>query len=293
MKKLKQYCLGLLCVLVSAMVAILVHVFLPSPGAQTNPELFDGYLVSLLGFPFVASMYFVILYVHIMVVFFIFGEKSMIENIKFGLVYGIAFGLLYLFGMQEVVVEGSPLDVYGLDFVSYQFFIGLGDAIPVLFLCLILARCIAKKNSYEKQMDQKRIIEKAVKILVVGSCFFAQRTVRYDIGYIDSDIQKYPIPVLIWTAVMGLVFGVISLMIESVHPLVSDRRKHLEVHVMIIGLNWIWFNCFIGLIMKDTFLKMLLRGTIDVFFITVASILATVVSSRLNKKQRNHDAAVG
>ena len=279
MRKKWKYSLGVLGAIISAMAAILVHALLPSPGAATNPEMFDGYLVQIFGFPFVASMYFVLLYLHILVVFFMFGEKSRSRNVHIGLNYGLAFALMYLIGMQEVVVEGSPLDVYGQDFISYQFFMGLGDAIPVFCLCMILALYINKRRG--KKVRNIFVKEKIIRMLVIGICFFGERTVRYYIGFIDSDIHQYPIPVLIWTAVMGLVFGIMNLLLESVHPVTSGLRKNVQINAICIGINWIWFNCFMGLILKDTFIKMFLRGGIDVLFLIVGAISADYILKKI------------
>lgn len=260
------------------MIAILVHALLPSPGASVNADDFDGPLVEIFGFPFVASIYFVLLYLHIMIVFFIFGNKSESKRVQFGLHYGLAFGLMYLIGMQEVVVEGSPLEEYGIDFMSDQFFMGLGDAIPVFILCIVLAMCIKKGN--EKKIENKIDKEKIIRILIIGGVFFVQRTAGYYIGYIDSDIEKYPIPVLVWTAVMGIVFGVMNIMLQSVHPFTSNYKNIIQINLVSIGINWIWFNCFMGLILKDTFAKMFIRGGIDVLFITIGAIFATCIASR-------------
>lgn len=274
MKKIRKNCLEIVAVLVSAMVAILVHALLPSPGAETNTDAFDGFLVQIFGFPFVASMYFILLYLHIFIVMRSLLKKFQGERMQLGIRYGVAFGLMYLIGMQEVVVEGSPLTTYGKDFIFYQLFMGLGDAMPVVFLCIALAACIGKK---EQQKEEKRKNESSKKpilsVLLIAFIFFAQRTVRYYIGYIDSDIKEYPIPVLIWTAVMGLVFGVMYVLLESVHPETGKRRKIIRIVVLIIGINWIWFNCFMGLILKGIFWKMFLRAAIDVVFILFAAML--------------------
>lgn len=258
------------------MVAILVHAFLPSPGATTNPDAFDGYLVQLFGFPFVASMYFVLLYLHIMILFFYFAERSVSKRIDVGLSWGIAFGLMYLIGMQEVVVEGSPLQFYGWDFISYQFFMGLGDTIPVLVLCLILTLCIKKKDG--KKIKERIHKDEIIRLVIIAVCFFAERTVGYYLGYVGSDIRQYPLPVLLWTLLMGFVFGIMNLLLNRVHPETTSRDKNIQINVLCIGINWIWFNCFMGLILKDTFLKMLLRGGVDVVFFVLGTITADLIT---------------
>lgn len=278
MKKIKKYSIGILGVILSAIIAILVHALLPSPGATTNVEAFDGYLVELLGFPFVASMYFLLLYLHILIIIFNFGEKSIKSKVHTGLCYGIAFGLMYMVGMQEVMVEGSPLNIYGWDFIFYQFFMGLGDAIPVFALCMILVMCINKKN--ERNKKSNIVNGKILRVIVIGICFSVERTLRYYIGFIDSDIQQYPVQVLIWTVLMGFVFGIMNVLLESTYSEVNSRKRTIQINVLTIGINWIWFNCFIGLIMKGTFVRMILRGGIDVLFIAGGALIADFVVKR-------------
>ncbi|MDO5126634.1 MAG: hypothetical protein Q4D54_02665 [Eubacteriales bacterium] len=108
MKSVKKIIVGVLVSVLSAMIAIVVHIFMPSPGAEVNVEDFDSRLVSLLGFPLVASLYFVILYLQIWITISVFGRKSKSSRLKLGLCYGMSFGLMYLVAMQEVVIEGSP-----------------------------------------------------------------------------------------------------------------------------------------------------------------------------------------
>ena len=169
MEKLKKYGKGFLAAVISAMVAILVHAFMPSPGAQTNPEMFDGILVQMLGFPIVASCYFLVLYLHILAIFSAFGEKSKVEKIRVGVYYGLAFGLM-------------------------------------------------------------------------------------------------------------------SVLLEMVHPTIQPIRKVLEVHVLCIGVNWIWFNCFMGLILKGMFAKMFLRSGVDVVFITAGAVLSDAIVRKLRRR---------
>lgn len=68
MKIIKENCFGIFCVLMSAIIAILVHALLPSPGVSLSVDEFDGILVQKFGFPIVASLYFIILYLHILFV---------------------------------------------------------------------------------------------------------------------------------------------------------------------------------------------------------------------------------
>ena len=80
MKNVKENCFGTVCVLISAIIAILVHALLPSPGASLSVDAFDGILVQKLGFPIVASLYFIILYLHILIVVRTIGAKPRVPK---------------------------------------------------------------------------------------------------------------------------------------------------------------------------------------------------------------------
>lgn len=158
MKKIKENCFGMFCVLMSAIIAILVHALLPSPGASLSVDAFDGVLVQKFGFPIVASLYFIILYLHILIVIRTVGVQATIPKRQMGIRFGLSFGCMYLVGMQEVVVSASPCDTYGIDFVLYQLFMGLGDAIPVLLLCVLVCGFsgIDIKDKKTKTPDKKQ-----------------------------------------------------------------------------------------------------------------------------------------
>lgn len=52
--------------------------------------------------------------------------------------------------------------------------------------------------------------------------FFIERVVGYYVGYIDNEFQEYPIPVLIWTLVFGMVMGGIYVLLS---PIYEDMKQ--------------------------------------------------------------------
>ena len=283
MGNVKRNIINIVAVLGSSIIAILVHALMPSPGAAVNVSDFDSVLVKQFGFPIVASAYFVVLYVHILLIIKYFVPKSTLSNKEIGIRYGSAFGLMYLVGMQEVVVSASPFDTYGFGFVIYQFFIGLGDAIPVLILCLIVTSINKRRLVSEKEPIKHKIRADIIIVAVVAIVFFVQRTIGYLVGYIESEIQEYPVPVLVWTIIFGVVLGVMYLIIRPIYNDKNNTKKIIQIVILTIGVNWIWFNCFIGLILDGMFLKMLSRSLIDVVFVTFSCLAADVV---ITKKKR-------
>lgn len=245
------------------MIAILVHALMPSPGATMNTEDFDSLLVKTFGFPVVASSYFIILYLHICIVVRYFGARSSLEPKKIGLRFGAAFALIYFMGMQEVVVEGSPFSSWGADFVMYQLFMGLGDAVPALLLCAIIAVFILEKKQGENKQPLRRMKHNVLIIGAIAAAFFTSRMLGYMIGYIGSDMKRYPIPVMLWTIIFGLVLGISYILLRPIYDhetSVSDWN----ITVMTLGINWIIFNSFIGMILAGTMIQMLIRSGVDV-----------------------------
>lgn len=268
MKKIKENCFGMFCVLMSAIIAILVHALLPSPGASLSVDAFDGILVQKFGFPIVASLYFIILYLHILIVIRTVGAKSTIPKRQMGIRFGLSFGCMYLAGMQEVVVSASPCDTYGIDFILYQFFMGLGDAIPVILLCVLVCGFAKINIGDKKSKHPNKEQENKIIFVVISLLFFIERVVGYYVGYIDNEFQEYPIPVLIWTLVFGMVMGGIYVFLSPIYEDMKGDTKDIQLLVWSVGVNWVWFNCFMGLILNGLFLKMFLRGGLDILVIT-------------------------
>ena len=283
MKKVKENCFGMFCVLMSAIIAILVHALLPSPGVSLSVDEFDGILVRKFGFPIVASFYFIILYLHILIVIRSVGAKSTIPRREMGIRFGLAFGCMYLVGMQEVVVSASPCDTYGIDFVLYQFFMGLGDAIPVIILCVLVCVLTKMDIGAKKSKNKNKVQETKIIFVVISMLFFIERVVGYYVGYIDNEFQEYPIPVLIWTLAFGMVMGGIYVLLSPIYENMKGDTKIIQLLVWSVGVNWVWFNCFMGLILKGLFLKMFLRGGIDILVITIGCMITRHFFTRKGK----------
>ena len=158
-----------------------------------------------------------------------FMPKSNLSRIKTGLRFGIAFGLMYMAGMQEVVVASSPFETYGWGFVAYQFFMGLGDAIPVIILCLLVT-CIDKNNPPGEMLKVKHNTKANIVIVsIIAIAFVVERIIGYLVGYVDSDIDKFPVPVVVWTVVFGVVLGGMYLIIRPIYNNKNNTKRTMQI----------------------------------------------------------------
>jgi uncharacterized membrane protein len=112
--------------------------------------------------------------------------------------FGGCFGLIFLLGMQEVMVSASPFSEWGLNFVIYQFFMGFGEAIVALILCIIIAKYTIKGKENEDYFKENIVYNKVTMVILISLMFTIERTVAYITGITSSDIAVSPIPCIGW-----------------------------------------------------------------------------------------------
>lgn len=260
-----------LSIILATAIAIIVHAVMP---AGVNAERFDSVFVKLLGFPIVSVFYFVLLFIHCVVALRSFGKESNVPKLQIGLRFGVAFAILYFFGMQEVVVEVSPFREWGVDFVNYQFFMGVGDAIPVLLLCGAVAYLTLENTNIYIPIQGLNKAEKIKAVTLIAVAFLIERAIGYETGIITSTCNTYPIPCYTWTILFGIVLGCSYLVLYPVFAKEQNRLLlSVKLVVFTIGVNWIIFNSFIGLIFSGFMQQALLRSGIDVTVFFLSSIV--------------------
>lgn len=271
-------------ILLAVVAAIIAHANMPG---EVNIEDFDSVFVKSFGFPVVAVFYFVILFIHCVIVMRYYGKQSNMPRLQIGMRFGLVFASLYMVGMQEIVVEGSPFEEWGLAFVRYQFFMGLADAIPVLLLCIIVAYfTLSKRNTIvpKKLLTGK---EKIMIITLISFAFLIVRAIGYETGIITNNCNIYPIQCYMWTIVFGIILGSSYIVL---YPIFYNEKNKIVLSfnlvVLTIGLNWIIFNSFIGLIFSDVLLQMILRSGLDIvgFFLISIVISRYIIKSSKSKE---------
>jgi hypothetical protein len=259
---------SVLTILCSVAFVIAFHAVMP---ASADVEKLDSVLVTHFGFPFVAVSYFAMLYTQCTVVVIYFCNKTKISNLQTGIRFGLSFALINMVGMQELMVESSPFAQYGFEYIKYQFFMGVGDAIPLFILCMVIALFTVKNSVKEGKVPKMKMAEKLYAIGIISISFLLERTVGYETGIIQSNCDIYMAPCYIWTALFGITLGCIYTIL---YPVLYNEQKWIHVPIglaLSIGLNWIIFNSFIGLIMKGTMSDVLLRSGLDVMVLFIAS----------------------
>jgi len=205
----------ILAILFSAAFAIIIHAILP---ASVNGDQFNSILVKWFGFPAVSIFYFILLFTHCALSVRYIGLRTVASKLQIGIRFGIAYAMIYIFGMQEIVVEYSPFLSWDFEFVRYQFLIGIGDGIPALLLCLIISYFTLENNSQIKTLPQLQFMKDIKVITIIAITFFIERTIFYQTGIINSECVSYPVPCYAWTGMFGVLLGYIYIIL---YPLLS------------------------------------------------------------------------
>ncbi|MBU3092781.1 hypothetical protein KPL35_11925 [Clostridium sp. CF011] len=260
-------------ILFSALFAIIVHALLPT---SVDVAQFDSIFVKCFGFPTVAIFYFILLFIQCVMVVRYIGVRADAPKLQIGIRFGIAFAMIYLFGMQEIVVEGSLFSNWGLGFVKYQLIMGIGDGLPAILLCVAIAYFTLSESKKIKPISKLQMTKCIKTIAIIAITIFVERTIGYESGLISSDSATYPVPCYIWTGFFGILMGYVYVIL---YPLLVFEKRQCGIGVPLrfiatIGVNWMIFNSFIGLITKGAMPQMLLRSGLDVVVLFLASAVA-------------------
>jgi len=277
----KVFIISIIAILFSAAFAIFVHAILP---ASVDVVQFNSILVQWFGFPAVSTFYFILLFTHCAVSVRYIGLRTNASKLQTGIRFGIAYALIYIFGMQEIVLDYSPFSSWGFEFVRYQFLIGIGDGIPALLLCLIISYFTLKNNNQNKTIPTLNLAENIKVIAIIMFTFLLERLFFYQTGLINSECASYLLPCYIWTGMFGVMIGYIFVILYPLLSYGADRALWVLPlrFILTIGLNWTIFNSFMGLIIKGIMPQMLLRSGLDV--VGLFLILIVLQKYILNRK---------
>ncbi|MBU3145849.1 hypothetical protein [Clostridium sp. CF012] len=268
-------------ILFSAIFAIIVHALLPT---SVDVAQFDSIFVKWFGFPAVATFYFILLFIQCAMVVRYIGVRADLPKLQVGIRFGLAFAMTYLLGMQEIVVVGSPFSNWGLGFIKYELIMGIGDGLPAILLCVAIAYFTLSESEKIKPISKLQMTKCIETIAIIAIAIFVERTIGYESGLINSDSATYPVPCYVWTGLFGILMGYIYVFL---YPLLVFEKKQSGIGIPLrfiatIGVNWMIFNSFFGLIMKGAMPQMLLRSGLDVVVLFLASAVAGKYIIKLN-----------
>lgn len=168
----------------------------------------------------------------------------------------------------------------------YQLITGLSDAIPALLLCIVIGYFTLKKTT--EQVPKSKLSLNIITVCLIAAVFTAIRAIGYHTGIIGSDYAVYPIQTYIWTVLFGIGLGFIFVLLRPIYK--NENIMTVKLSLLTIGLNWVIFNSFIGLIFKGLMWQMLLRSGLDIIpFFAITIFLNTLYKKSENRNIRKFE----
>jgi hypothetical protein len=180
-----------------------------------------------------------------------------------GLTFGLSFGGLYQIGM----FEGSLL--LHTKMIN-EFFMGLGDFLPILLMGILLGHFATDKSSVKRKKTNP------LSIAVVSAFYIVGRYLAYAVVNIQSAYRSEPFATLIWTVSMGVWIGVIYWLLEPASRGKSKISKSLFFAVAVFMPNWLINHLFIITVIEVT-PDIFIRIANDIVFITFGAIASKLI----------------
>lgn len=251
----------IMSVLGTSLFAIIFHKCLPADANSANA---NSFLVEKFGFPVVAIFYFLVLFSMSALAIYKLGVKCDLSSKDVFLRFGIGYGLIYFVGMFEI----TPDIEWNMGVTLNQIFVGIGDAIPGILIAFLISRKLEKKS--DEQVGSTAKLDLRL-MGIVALCLFVGRMIGYKTGIVLNGMNQYFVPVLIWTILFSIIVGVV---IGLLYPFYIRKSRFSIVRFLLsFGCNWLWFNGFIVLIMKNYLGAVCIRVAVDLILILLGVFL--------------------
>ena len=272
-KSIKCTLIIIFCAFVITVLHGIVSLFFPVflPAEQSS-------IVTKIGFPLTSFFFFILAFSCIALVFCKYQAKLNGSKIKKGLIFGISFGLIWLWGLIEnSVLFGSPLID---DFVT-----GFVDFLGVFALALMLG-WLCFSNNVQKTEKSCGINSKILLVIVFAVVFCIGRYIVYSFDFILSTYQERPYATLIWTLIFGVLIAIKYFMLEDLSKSKLPIRKSFEFGIIIFGLNWLVFCAFIPIFVKISAVELLVRVILDIIVVILSCYVTVSIEKRFVNKKR-------
>lgn len=255
----------------SIILAMTFHVM--ASNYSTTPKIANwSFLVKKIGLVPTIIVWYVIAYGSICYIFYKYENKFTGLNSIKGLRYGIAIGILWLWGMlQGVSLYGNPM--------INEFITGICDALPIVLMGLLLGIFTTKSNYVENKKKSVNPSNILLSIFAFSIIFLIGRYFFYYTNIIKSAYQTSQYFTFVWTLLMGTCIGITYILLGKATQSSSLFLSSVKFGIIIFGINWLVFIAFMPFILDG----LLIDSIIGVIADTLLVILSYYISECLEK----------
>lgn len=244
----------LLIGLITTIVRIIGQMFIPS-GTQDilKPSIFVNKGIM----PLVFTVYGILAYTIIALMFLLVKEKICGVRVIRGLKYAVSCCLVWVVYLFEPLPHVAFID---------KFTYPIADSIALLVLGILSGLLLCEK---EKNNGKKSFKIYVFPILVITVLFTLGRYIQYEFISIYSSYADDKIATIVWAIFVGLI---ISLVVQWLNDKLVVKKTYIRsviLGVVLFGVDLILFNFFMPLVFDADIPDLIIRTAIDIVFVTI------------------------
>ena len=265
---MKQGVLLFLTALIATAIRIILQSFIPATEVSPLPP---SIFIKSGIFPLAFTLFAIIIYGLLAIVFFLLQENLKGTGLKKGLTFGVAFSILwfvFLFEPLPYVFDQSLME-----FLAYPFV----DAAALIILGLLLGKFIGTDTPDAMSLEETEKRHGWIIVIIVMLSFSIPRYFSYSILHEYSAFDTKPLLTMGWTVAGGISIGIVYLILRSGIAVKSKILKALYFGIVVIGIDLFLFNCFVPLVFDQSFWGSFSRAMQDIIPVTVGVYVAEVI----------------
>ena len=251
-------------VAITCVVDIIAHMF----GPGFSDILVFNELVNTYSIQLVASVYLLVVFSLIAIVFTVMQDGIPGTGLQKGLRYGLSVGGVWYLGIVETSV------ILGTDFVN-ESLMALADVGPLILMGLLLGVFTTTDEQQPEAnsgMDEKKRF--GIVLIIIATVFVLGRYFAYAIIGIESAYLTNAIGTLAWTVGMGFIIGIMYWLLSDGVKGNSIAQRAVWFTVVTFGTNWIALMAFMPLMFVGfPVTSMIIRIASDFVFLTAGILL--------------------
>ncbi len=257
---------------------VILQPFMPSG----NDNLFPPSVFVQTGLlPLAFTIFGLITYGLLAVVFVLIQEGLIGSRMKKGLMFGLSFGMMWALFLLEPLPHGSGTSL--IEFLAYP----LVDGITLVFMGVLLGRFIATDSQRQERACMSiGMISSISALAAITGSFLAGRLLSYNVLHIYSSYTTRPLDTMIWATAAGIWIGIMYLLLcsgnagnagSASNTAKSPVTKALYFGILIFGIDYLLFSLFLILVFDYkiwpvgallSYADLILRVAIDIIFVT-------------------------
>ena len=208
--------------------------------------------------PLAFTVYGIVAYSAIAVLFLLIQNKMSGKRIMQGLKYGLSCCAIWIIYLLEPLPHVAFLD---------KFTYPIADSIALVIMGISCGLFLGKNRP---QCERKYPgLKDIVPIIAITICFVIGRLLQYLAFNSYSSFTENKPGTLIWCIFTGFIISIVLMWIN--HYVVSNNRilHAMTVGALLFGVDLIFFNFFMPLVFHANMLDLIMRTGVDVISVTV------------------------